>query len=52
MFQIPYPTLAERQAYEVRARRLRAAVMADLFSTLGRRLSDLFSVGWISTAAR
>jgi hypothetical protein len=52
MFSIPYPTIAERQAYEARARRLRASVMADLFSRLGRRLSDLFGTGWISTAAR
>lgn len=52
MYSIPYPTIAQRQAYEARARRLRAAVMADLFSTLGRRLLDLFSTGWISAAAR
>ena len=43
MFTTAYPTIAERQAYEVRALRLRGAVVAGLVRTVAR---------WVSAAAR
>lgn len=43
MFTVSYPTIAERQAYEVRALRLRGAVVASLARTVAR---------WMATAAR
>jgi len=43
MFTTAYPTIAERQAYEVRALRLRGAVVAGLARTVAR---------WVSAAAR
>jgi len=43
MFTVSYPTIAERQAYEVRAMRLRGAVVASLARTVAR---------WVSAAAR
>ncbi|WP_296395985.1 hypothetical protein [Reyranella sp.] len=43
MFTVPYPTIAERQAYEARALRLRGAVVAGLARTFAR---------WVATAAR
>lgn len=43
MFTVSYPTIAERQAYEVRALRMRGAVVAGLARTFAR---------WVSAAAR
>ncbi len=43
MFTVPYPTPSERQAYAVRAHRMRGAVMAGLIRELAR---------WVSAAAR
>lgn len=43
MFSVPYPTTAQRQAYEVRAQRLRAAALVGLVRNVAR---------WVSAAAR
>lgn len=43
MFMVPYPTIAERQALEARAHRLRSAAVAGLFRGFTR---------WVSAAAR
>jgi len=43
MFSVRYPSIPERQAYEVRARRLRGAVVAGLIRDFTR---------WVSLAAR
>jgi len=43
MFTVPYPTPNERQAYSVRAHRMRGAVVAGLIRDLAR---------WVSAAAR
>lgn len=43
MFTVPYPTIAERQALETRAHRLRSAAVAGLFRGFTR---------WVSAAAR
>jgi len=52
MFSTPYSSNPEYQAHVERAHRLRAAAVAGLFSDLGRWISNSFSVGWISAAAR
>ena len=52
MFSIPYPTIPEYQAHIARAHRMRAAAVANLFSDLGRWISNSFRTGWISAAAR
>lgn len=39
MFSTPYPTIPQVQAYAVRARRMRGAVVAGLLRDLGRGLS-------------
>ncbi len=52
MFSTPYPSIPEYQAYAARARRLRAAAVAGLFSDLGRWISNSSAFGWISAAAR
>lgn len=43
MFSIRYPTPTERQAYVVRAHRMRGAVVAGLIRDVAR---------WVSAAAR
>lgn len=43
MFTTPYPTIAERQAFEARALRMRGAVVAGLVRGMAR---------WVSAAAR
>ena len=43
MFSTPYPSIAQVQAYPVRAHRIRGAVVADLLRGLSR---------WIAAAAR
>ena len=43
MFTTPYPTIAERQAFEARALRMRGAVVAGLIRDFAR---------WVSAAAR
>lgn len=43
MFSVPYPTIAERHAYEARALRMRGAVVAGLLRNLAQ---------WVSAAAR
>lgn len=43
MFSVSYPTIAERQAFQVRAHRLRGSVVAGLVREFAR---------WVSAAAR
>ena len=43
MFSVSYPTPNERQAYAMRAHRLRSAVMATLIRDVAR---------WVAAAAR
>jgi hypothetical protein len=43
MFTTPYPTIAERQAFEARALRMRGEVVAGFLRDLAR---------WVSAAAR
>jgi len=43
MFSVAYPTISERQAYAVRAHRLRGAAVAGLIRNFAR---------WVSAAAR
>ncbi len=43
MFTVPYPTIAERQALEARAHRLRSAAVAQIVRGFTR---------WVSAAAR
>ncbi len=43
MFTTPYPTIAERQAFEARALRMRGVVVAGLLRDFAR---------WVSAAAR
>jgi len=43
MFTVPYPTIAERQALEARALRLRGAALAGFFRDVAR---------WVSAASR